>query len=152
MNDDLQFALEAAEGVADGHTRHSLEACPDVVIDQIALRPDIDPGSVQLFDDELTCKDTDAEVSATGHIEGEDVLVVHAGSAARGDIRTSRFLDRGIVEEDKDRLRFLVAFPFKTAHNAASFILWGRQPAGPDAWTTSSAQTLRQLYEAKGLP
>ena len=105
----------------------------------------------QPFDDELTCTDTDLDVVATGHIEGEDVLVVHSGSTARGDIRTSRFLNHGIVERDKDRLRFLVDFPFRTAHDAALFILWGQQPAGPNAWTTSSGQTLRQLYEAKGL-
>ena len=80
----------------------------------------------RLIDDELTCTDTDFDVVATGHIEGEDVLVVHAGSTARGDVRTRRFLDRGIVEWDKDRkLRFLVDFPFRTAHDAASFTTGG---------------------------
>ncbi|MCH8342438.1 MAG: DUF4357 domain-containing protein [Planctomycetes bacterium] len=106
----------------------------------------------QLIDADLTCIDTDFDVIATGHLEGQSVLVVHTGSTARGDgLRDARMLEWGVVERCGKRLKFLLDFPFKSSASAASFVLGGRQPAGIDSWKDSSAQTLRQLHIANGL-
>lgn len=104
----------------------------------------------QLFDAQLTCG-SDVDVLARGHLEGQTVLVVHAGSTALGNKLTNeRMLEWGVVERSGKRFKFLLNFTFQSPADAACFILGFRPPAGIDCWKDSSGQTLRQLYIANG--
>jgi hypothetical protein len=108
--------------------------------------------SFQLTDQELFCRGHDG-FCATAHLEGHYVVVVHAGSTAKGDgLRDDRFLKQGVVERHGDGYRFLLDFPFSTANQAVTYVLGVPKGEGR-AWErlrNGSDQTLRELFRLAG--
>jgi hypothetical protein len=76
-------------------------------------------------------------------------LVVKAGSTAKGDGWTDRFLEMGIVKRDGQFLRFVHDYPFENPRTAADFILY-RASDGWNTWKNASGQSLRKLLQLAG--
>ena len=105
----------------------------------------------QLVDAILRCRSDDREVDANAHLEGHYVLVVHAGSIAKGDgLRDERFLKQGVVEPFGTGYRFKVDFPFVSPTDATTYLFGVPKGKGRgwDRFITDSGQTLRQLFAA----
>lgn len=102
----------------------------------------------QLIAGELVCGENAAR--ATGTLEGHYVLVVRAGSTAKGHwIIDERMLQQGVVQREGELLRFKFDFPFPNPTTAAEYIL-GQGKSGWLAWKSTSGQTLRELMRLAG--
>src|SRR5438045_455120 len=99
----------------------------------------------QLIEGDLFCDGGDG-VKATGHLEGQEILVVHSGSLARGSHGTSDLVRMKVVVDDGKWFRFVRDFPFPSPAAAAK-VIRGHTVPGWTAWKNASGQTLSDLMK-----
>jgi len=93
-------------------------------------------------------------VEARGRLEGDIILVVHAGSTAVGSRFTEvneRKMKQGVVALDGGVFRFLMDYAFPSPTAASDFVLGGRATNGWTQWGTAEGQTARELMVLAGL-
>src|SRR5205814_1414045 len=100
---------------------------------------------------EFNLSGKNGEVNAKGHLEGDQIFVVQAGSVTGGNwLQDDRFLKWGVIERRNGGYVFLQDYPFTSPTAASDYLLGDRNSRGWDLWTTSSGQSLRELTALAG--